>query len=236
MQYDSSQALPASIALIDDDPEYAEFLAQHLRGLGLQVRRFGDSNDLLADETPFSYAFYLVDLMLPGVDGVELIRILRRRTQAGVLVVSGRVAPDVFATVIDAGADMHLAKPVTFDQVLVAIRAVHRRVASVEATPGGGWVLDSRASQLVAPDGVRVDLSEGDLAVMECFVEAEGKTVTRETLCRKLGRPVTDEPDNGLSAALYRLRRRIERATPQVVPLQSQSRVGYVFRGRLTSV
>ena len=88
----------------------------------------------------------------------------------------------------------------------------------------------------MAPDGVRVDLSDGDLVVMQCFVEAEGKIVTREVLCQRLGRPVTDEPDNTLSATLYRLRRRIERATPVVVSMQSQSRVGYVFRAPLRSV
>jgi two-component system OmpR family response regulator len=235
MPSDTANALPASIALVDDDIEYTEFLAQHLRNLGVQVHRFADSNDLLADTAPFSYGFYLVDLMLPGIDGVELIRILRRRTHAGVLVVSGRVADDVFSSVVDAGADMHLAKPVTFDQVVVAIRAVHRRVVATEAG-SKEWVLDRHAGQLVAPDGVRVDLSEGDLAVMECFVLADGQTVTREALCKRLGRPVTDEPDNTLSATLYRLRRRIEKATPMVVPMQSQSRVGYIFRAPLRSV
>ncbi|MFZ5551088.1 MAG: response regulator transcription factor [Pseudomonadota bacterium] len=235
MPSDTTYALPTSIALVDDDVEYTEFLAQHLRSLGVQVHRFADSTDLLADTAPFSYGFYLVDLMLPGIDGVELIRVLRRRTHAGVLVVSGRVADDVFSSVVDAGADMHLAKPVTFDQVVVAIRAVHRRVVATEAG-SKEWVLDRHAGQLVAPDGVRVDLSEGDLMVMECFVEADGQTVTREALCRRLGRPVTDEPDNTLSATLYRLRRRIERATPVVVPMQSQSRVGYIFRAPLRSV
>ncbi|MBT9594395.1 MAG: response regulator transcription factor [Vitreoscilla sp.] len=229
---DSTTPLPASIAIVDDDIEYSEFLAQHLRDLGLQVHRFADSNELLTDKAPFSYGFYLVDLMLPGIDGVELIRVLRRRTHAGVLVISGRVAQDVFSSVVDAGADMHLAKPVNFDQVVVAIRAVHRRVVATEAG-SKEWLLDRQSGQLVAPDGVRVDLSDGDLVVMECFVEAQGQTVTREVLCRRLGRPVTDEPDNTLSATLYRLRRRIERATPVVVPMQSQSRVGYVFRAPL---
>ena len=60
--------------------------------------------------------------------------------RAGVLVVSGRVADDVFPSVVDAGADMHLAKPVTFEQVVVAIRAVHRRVASYSGTlEAGMW-------------------------------------------------------------------------------------------------
>lgn len=231
MSFDTA-SLPDSLALVDDDPEYSEFLAQYLSTAGVRVHRYADSAELLADLEPFRHGFYLVDLMLPGIDGLELIRVLRKRTQVGVLVVSGRVSPDVFASVVDAGADMYLAKPVTFEQVTVAIRAVHRRVAATRGLPSA-WMLDRRTSQLVAPDGVRIDMSDLDMAVMGCFLSAQGQSVTRELLCQQLGRPVTEEPDNALSATIYRLRRRIERATNCVVPLQSQSRVGYVFKGEL---
>jgi DNA-binding response OmpR family regulator len=223
--------LPRTLALVDDDAEYSEYLAQHLEALGVDVHHFADSNDLLTSDQPFGFAFYIVDLMLPGVDGVDLIGLLRRRTQAGILVVSGRAAPDVFARVIDVGADMYLAKPVSFEQVVVAVRGVHRRVA----TPAPrAWVLDSRGSRLVAPDGALVGLSDTDLAVMQAFLDARGETVTRATLCQRLGHADTPEAENLLSATVYRLRRRVERATPLPVPLQTQARVGYIFRAELT--
>ena len=223
--------LPPTLALVDDDAEYSEYLAQHLEALGVDVHHFADSNDLLTSDLPFGFGFYIVDLMLPGVDGVDLIGLLRRRTQAGILVVSGRAAPDVFARVIDVGADMYLAKPVSFEQVVVAVRGVHRRVS----TPAPrAWVLDSRVSRLVAPDGALVSLSDTDLAVMQAFLEARGETVTREALCRRLGHADTPEAENLLSATVYRLRRRVERATPLPVPLQTQARVGYIFRAELT--
>lgn len=223
--------LPATLALVDDDAEYSEYLAQHLEALGVDVHHFADSNDLLTSDQPFGFGFYIVDLMLPGVDGVDLIGLLRRRTQAGILVVSGRAATDVFARVIDIGADMYLAKPVSFEQVVVAVRGVHRRVS----TPAPrAWVLDSRVSRLVAPDGALVSLSDTDLAVMQAFLEARGETVTRQALCRRLGHADTPEAENLLSATVYRLRRRVERATPLPVPLQTQARVGYIFRAELT--
>jgi len=223
--------LPKTLALVDDDAEYSEYLAQHLESLGIDVHHFADSNDLLTSTFPFDFAFYIVDLMLPGIDGVDLIGLLRRRTQAGIVVVSGRAAPDVFATVIDAGADMYLTKPVSFEQVVVAIRGVHRRVTT---TTPQAWVLDLRASRLVAPDGVAIGLSDTDFAVMQSFLEAHGETVTREALLRRLGHADGAEAENLLSATIYRLRRRIERATPLPVPLQTQARVGYVFRGDLS--
>jgi DNA-binding response OmpR family regulator len=227
--------LPKTLALIDDDKEYTEFLAQYLQGLGVRVDVFADSNDLLVHADPYGYDFYLVDLMLPGIDGTNLIDILRRRTSAGLVVVSGRLAPDVFQQVIGAGADMYLAKPVQFEQVALAIQAVYRRMGVVSQQPSE-WKLDPRAGQLLAPDGAQVDLSDADLAVLECFVEANGGVVSRDTLRQRLGRSDDNEAADGLNATIYRLRRRIERASPSMVPLQSEAKVGYTFRGHLVAV
>jgi two-component system, OmpR family, response regulator len=225
--------LPKHLALIDDDAEYSEYLAQHLRERGMEVTVFNDSNTLLAQGDPSRFDFYIVDLMLPGVDGVELINILRRRSDAGILVVSGRLGPEVFASVMNAGADMHLAKPVQFEQVALAVQAVQRRAGRNAAAPQT-WKLDRRARELLVPDGSRVALSDADLVVLECFLESAGVAVTRETLSQRLGRVRAEEDgDDGLNAIIYRLRRRIERATPMLVPLQSRSRVGYVFRAPL---
>ncbi len=224
--------LPKTLALVDDDKEYCEFLAQYLREAGVDVHAFGDSGDLLADDAPYAFDFYVLDLTLPGVDGVELIRILRKRTTAGILVVSGRMGHDVFDAVINSGADMYLAKPVRFEQVVLAVKAVHRRAVSVREADAV-WKLDLQSNELLTPERIRIALSDTDAAVMECFLSAAGATVTCETLRRKLGHDLEDVSDNVLHATIYRLRRRIERVTPTVVPLQSQSRVGYVFRAAL---
>lgn len=222
---------PSTLALIDDDPQYAEGLSPFLRGLGVEVTVFEGSADLLACADPYAFEFYVTDLMLPSVNGIDLIKVLRRRTNAGVLVVSGRLAADTFKEVVHAGADMYLSKPVQFEQVAVAIEAVHRRVGATDPLQNT-WRLDRRLGQLVAPDGARVSLSEKDLALLECFVEAGGEVVTREVLMRSLGG--TDaEASGGLNGTVFRLRRRIERATPAAVPLMAKSGVGYVFRGPL---
>lgn len=230
-------SLPTTLALVEDDLEYAEYLAQYLNEQGVNVRRYGDSNDLLADRSPYDYGFYLLDLTLPGVDGVELIRILRKRTTAGIIVVTGRRDTDVFERVMEAGADMHLSKPVRFEQVTMAIKAVQRRSSpSPVQSPGLSWKLDTLQAELLAPDGTRIGLSGTDMAVMECLLEAQGNVVSKNTLNERLGRPLTDGPDNGLNATIYRLRRRIEQATPLHVPLHSQSRKGYQFRAPLVRI
>lgn len=226
--------LPSTLALIDDDRLFTDSLSRYLGELGIAVSTFADGADLLASADPYRYDFYVADLMLPSVDGIALINVLRRRTGAGVLVVSGRLAPDTFKRVVKAGADMYLAKPVQFEQVAVAIEAVQRRAGSGDAQKT--WRLDRRIGQLVAPDGARIDLSEQDQALIECFVEADGEVVARETLSRRLGKPTEPEALGGLNGTVFRLRRRIERATTAAMPLQAKSGVGYAFRAPLKAI
>jgi two-component system, OmpR family, response regulator len=227
--------LPSTLAVIDDDREFAEYLAQYLEQHDVRVRVFSDSDEFLTSAGAWEYDFYVVDLMLPGVDGVDLVRLIRRKGPAGIVVVSGRVGPDVFDSVLRAGADMYLMKPVRFEQVGLAVEAVQRRVEG-SRTQAAQWRLERAARKLVAPDGARIDLSDNDLAVVECFAAADGATVTRATLCQRLGRDPENEADNLLHAAIYRLRRRIERATTSTVPLHSEQKVGYTFRGKLVAV
>lgn len=225
---------PKSIALIDDDDEFRQGLTRYLSDLGMRTEAFADSNELLAHPGAFDFGFYVTDLMLPGVQGLDLIKVLRRRTEAGIVVVSGRLSPDTFKDTITAGADMYLSKPVQFDQVALVIEAVQRRAGAREAQ-GQGWRLDRRACQLEAPDGARIDLSEVDCALIECFVEAKGEVVGREALLQRLGKSAEQGASGSLNAIVFRLRRRIERATSVAVPLQSKSGVGYAFRAPLTA-
>jgi len=235
MTYQDLSMLPKTLALIDDEAEFSGLLSQYLKNQGMQVDVFADSNQLLLGPEPYGYDFYVVDLTLPGIDGVSLIKLLRQRSNAGILVVSGRTSPDVFRQIVDAGADMHLRKPVQFEQVALAIRAVQRRAAA-DAPPPPPWILDRRLRQLTAPNGIRVELSGADLIVLECLAEAAGQPVSRDALHARLGHQPDRNSTDGLNAAIYRLRRRIERATNLVVPLQSRSRVGYVFRAGLKAL
>ena len=233
--HSSPPSLPSTLAVIDDDREYAEYLSKFLEQRGIRVRVFPDSDEFLTAQDAYAFDFYVVDLMLPGVDGVDLVRLIRRKGPAGIVVVSGRVGVDVFESVLRAGADMYLMKPVRFEQVALAIEAVHRRVEAGRSH-ASVWRVDRAAHKVIAPDGARIDLSDNDLALVECFVAADGATVTRATLCERLGRDPATEPDNFLHAAIYRLRRRIERSTASTVPLHSEPKVGYTFRGKLLAV
>ena len=201
--------LPTTLALIDDDREYTTLLSQYLGQQGMQVDVYADSSLLLGQAEPYRYGFYIVDLLLRGVDGVNLIKLLRQRSRAGILVVSGRSAPTVFKQIVDAGADMHLSKPVPFEQVALAIMAVQRRAAAAQSPAVPAWVL------------------------LECFIEAAGEPVTHAALRQRMEQALDGDSTGAVSAAVHRLRRRIELATEFVAPLQARSGVGYVFRAPL---
>lgn len=225
---------PKTLALVEDDLEFRIGLTRYLTQLGIEVEAFADSNDLLAHERAFDFGFYVTDLMLPGVQGIELIKVLRRRSNAGVVVVSGRLSPETFKETITAGADMYLSKPVQFEQIALVVEAVQRRIGTAGSRQNA-WRLDRNARQLVAPDGARIDLSEADCTLMECFVAARGEVVSREALLQRLGKASEHAAGGGLNATIFRLRRRIERATPATVPLQTKSGIGYVFSATLNS-
>ncbi len=234
MSTETAVPAPRTLALVDDDPAFSEYLTQYLCERGIAARWFADSDDLLCSDKPFDFDFYVLDLMLPGIDGLSLLRLLRKRSRAGVLVVSGMAAATAFDQVIAAGADMHLAKPVSFEQVLLAIGGVYRRSAAPPpaAVP---WRLDASRSLLLSPEGARIELSPTDLSVLACLLDADGDTVSREKLAGCLGRSPDDDP-NLLNATIYRLRRRIERATQELAPLQARSRAGYLFRAPLVRI
>lgn len=226
---------PKTLALIEDNLEFARFLADYLTLQGVAVTVFNDSDDFLLAKQAYDFQFYIVDLQLPGVNGLDVVRLLRRRVQAGIVVVTGKEGSDVVDAVLDAGADMYVLKPASFEQVGITVRAVHRRNTRA-ATASTTWRLDANACTLTAPDGVCVPLGDNDLAVMNCFVGADGQAVSHALLCQQLGREASDESANWLHATIYRLRRRVEAAGAEPLPLNSQSRVGYVFRLPLIAV
>ena len=226
--------LPKTIALVDDDDAYTELLAEHLRDFGVHVDIFGASDELLADSSLLGYDFYLVELALPSIGGLNLIKALRLRTDVGVLAVSTRPTYEMLSQVVAVGGDMYLAKPIRVDELTVAIKAVHRR--TMPAPLDAPWQLDRKAHELVAPDGARIKFSKTDQTIVECFLEAAGEIVSRESLRLKLGRACDGNDEDKIDETIDRLHRRITRATKLPRPLVSKTRIGYILRLPLISV
>lgn len=202
------------------------------RSLADTVTQFEDSDDFLLAPSAFGFEFFVVQLDQRGVRGIDLIRLIRRRSTAGILALSNE-ANDEFVAALDSGADMVLNRAAPFDHLLAAIGAVRRRLYQGVASAEGRWKLFEERSVLQAPDGTQIPLSDSDLSIMRCFVAADGGRVDRRVLIEQLWGASTESMDNALHATLYRLRKRIEQAGQALVPVHAVSRVGYEFRAPL---
>ncbi|MEY4671067.1 MAG: hypothetical protein RLZZ415_946, partial [Pseudomonadota bacterium] len=162
---------PASVCIVDDDYEFASFLRQYLEARGCKARSFGSAEDLLQSDAIAQTDLFIFDLMLPGIDGVDLISLVRNHTAAGILVISGRMGPDSFNSALAAGADMFINKPVRFDQVYHAMASIARRAV---ATPVAKqlWQLSRAQEFLTAPSGQRIALSRIETQLLDALQAA----------------------------------------------------------------
>jgi DNA-binding response OmpR family regulator len=226
----ATSQLPSRVALVDDDEEFNEFLAEYLRARGASVRSFRDGESFLNELKTQSFDAYIVDLTLPGLDGVDVIGVVRGNDpHTSILVISGRVGPDAFNSCLAAGADMVVAKPVRFDQVVFALQALERRSASAAANPAAQqpWRLEVASSTLQTPGGGRVKLSPAEVEFLLALSARPGAGMSRSDLARAAG--ILEDGQRNVDAAMYRMRKRIEAATGELAPVRSVHRVGYVL-------
>ena len=225
------------VALVDVDPPFSHYMARLLQARGVAATAFADVAGLQADGP--GTGLVVLSLGLPGMDDLSLLRRLRQRGHAGLLLLSDVVPPAHTDRLLAAGADLVLAKPVSVEQLLLALQAVQQRRGTArppQPGPGGEppWLLLGGTGQLRTPGGLLIDLGPADRTVLHVLARAPGHAASRVTLAEALGLP-GDDPDNRVTATLYRLRRRLERHTAGAVPLQRQDRSSYVFNARLAS-
>jgi DNA-binding response OmpR family regulator len=193
--------------------------------------QFENSDDFLLSDGAYAHGFYVVTLAQTGVAALDLIRLLRKRTEAGIAAATPADG-DALAAALQAGADMPLPLPVSFATLKAVADAAARRVHAGTPSPSC-WQLDPAGGRLLSPRGAAVPLNTTDLEMMRCFAQANGAPVERSALMEQLWGHSDPAMDNALHATVYRLRRRIEQVSAQVAPIQSVSRVGYTFRETL---
>lgn len=223
---------PSSVCIVDDDADLVAFLARYLETRGCETIGFTSAEAFLNATTAMHAPFYLVDLSLPGLDGVDLIAMLRAKSNAGIIVISGRMGPDAFMSALAAGADMFINKPVRFDQIYQAIASVSRRISSTRDTTQG-WHYNHLTGILSAPSGVSVQLSKTERKLMGALLEANGESLDRATLAQAANIAQSKDHRN-LDAAMFRMRRRIEKKTELPAPLRTVHGSGYAAIGPVT--
>ena len=226
----------ARILVVDDDGEIRRLLAGFLGRNGFEVTTARDGVDLEAAMAAGSADLLVLDLMLPGVSGLELCRRLRAQSQVPIIMLTAKGDDTDRIVGLELGADDYIAKPFNPRELLARIRAVLRRARTTDplpASPRGtlvfaGWSLNQRRRELVDPGGVVVELTAGEYDLLLAFVERPHRVLSRDFLLEQSGRSIGPF-DRSIDVQVSRLRRKLER-NPTATPLIKTVRgVGYLF-------
>ena len=199
------------LLVVEDDPALARQLAERLEGEGYAVDRAADGEDgqFLGETEP--YDAIVLDLGLPRVDGLTVLRSWRAQGVATpVIILTARGAWTEKVQGIDAGADDYLAKPFSMEELLARIRALIRRSkghASAEIACGG-VVLDTRSGR-VTLDGRPVDLTGHEFRVLDYLMHRKGQLVSRTELTEHIYAQDFDRDSNTIEVFVGRLRRKL---------------------------
>jgi two-component system OmpR family response regulator len=223
------------ILVVDDDPEIRELLAHFLSQHGYSTATAADGAAMDAALSQQRPDLVVLDLMLPGEDGLSLCRRLRADSSLPIIMLTA-VSDDADRIVgLEMGADDYLVKPFNPRELLARIKAVLRRSGGESAGSSGtvlafeGWQLDLGRRELKREDGTLVPLSTGEFELLAVLAEHPQQVMSRDELMDRTRGRENGPFDRSIDVQLSRLRRKIEQdpKSPQVIKtIRSE---GYMF-------
>ncbi len=230
-----SEVTGPRILVVDDDAALRGLVVAYLGNHGYRVEGVGDGRAMRESMARQMPDLVVLDLMLPGEDGLSLLRGLRASDGPPVIMISARGEEVDRIVGLEVGADDYLAKPFGPRELLARVRAVLRRgqapVAAAESGRFGPFRLD-RAAHVLLRDEVEVPLTSGEYNLMRIFVDHPNQVLTRDHLVSLLRGFERTPFDRSIDVRVTRLRRKIE-ATPEAPAyLRTVWGEGYLFAPR----
>jgi two-component system, OmpR family, response regulator len=228
-----------SILVVDDDGQILSLLAKFLRANGFRVQTARNGVEMKQALQSFDADMIVLDLMMPGANGLDLCRDLRRTSSTPVIMLTAK-GDDIDRIIgLEVGADDYLAKPFNPRELLARINAVLRRSGREPVTSSGsrrafsfsGWQLDIMKRELVDPNGVSVDLSGGEYDLLVVFLEAPQRILSRDYLLDAARNRTADAFDRSIDVQVSRLRRKLNAAGDLIKTVRG---AGYLFAGDVT--
>jgi len=219
------------LLVIEDDRKVASFLEKGLREEGYSVDVANDGTDGSLKSHVHDYDLLLVDIMLPGKSGLEIVREVRQRESAvPILLLTARDTEEDVVRGLDAGADDYLAKPFGFEELLARIRALLRRGGAerMERLSYDDVEMD-RVKHTASRAGRRLDLTPKEFQLLEYFLLHSEEVIRRTTLLEKVWDLLFDPMSNVVDVHVANLRKKLRKGgrRPLIHTLRS---VGYVFQ------
>jgi two-component system, OmpR family, response regulator len=234
----------ASILVVDDDNDIRMLLASFLEAHGFVVAKARDGTEMRACLEKGSFDLCILDLMLPGQDGLELCRQLRQRSYMPVIMLTARTEEMDRIVGLEIGADDYVTKPFNPRELLARVRAVLRRTSDIMPAAGGapsvrayrfeGWTLSLERRELTNPTGVMVDLSTGEFDLLQAFLEAPNRVLTREHLLDAARSQPDAVFDRAIDVQVSRLRKKIEPRESSSPLIRTVRGTGYMFVPKVT--
>ena len=220
----------ARILIVDDEPTLRRTLRANLLARGYQVALAETGEDALAQATAHTPDLVILDLMLPGLSGLEVCRLLRARSAMPILVLSARGEEQTKVRALDMGADDYLTKPFGMDELLARLRALLRQpvTSSGEASllRVEGFAADLDAQQ-VWRDGTLLDLTRREFDVLVFLLRHAGRVVTHRLVLGAVWGPDYAGETQYLRVFINRLRRKIEDDPAHPRLIVTEPGVGY---------
>jgi two-component system KDP operon response regulator KdpE len=222
------------VLVVDDEPQIVRALRINLKARGYEVDAAPDGRTALELAARRHPDVVVLDLGLPDMEGVEVIKGLRGWLSVPIIVLSARHASDEKVEALDVGADDYVTKPFGMDELLARLRAAVRRAAPAAETAlieTEAFSVDLAAKK-VHRDGADVRLTPTEWHVLEVLVRNGGKLVSQQQLLREVWGPAYEHETNYLRVYLAQLRRKLEPDPSHPVHLITEPGMGYRFERR----
>lgn len=219
------------ILLVEDDTRMRALVRRGLVEQGHTVNAAATGPDAILAASTDEFDVLVIDVMLPGCSGVEVVRRLRERgVRSPVLMLTALDAPADIVASLDAGADDHLTKPFSFAVLLARLRALGRRGPAVHDTrvQVADLVIDS-GTHTVTRGSTVVPLTRTEFSLLECLMRHAGRVVPRQTLVDRVWGPGRDIESNTIDAFVKTLRQKLD-AGGRTRLIQTIRGVGYSVR------
>jgi two-component system phosphate regulon response regulator OmpR len=222
------------LLVVDDDARLRALLQRFLAEQGFRITAAADAAAARRALAAFAFDLVVLDVMMPGESGIELVESLRREGQdVPVLMLTARGAPDDRIAGLEAGVDDYLGKPFDPRELALRIRTILRRATPPPVETSGGPVqlgqrwFDPQRVELRGPEGT-VRLTGGETALLAALAARAGDVLSREEIAAALGTPEAGE--RAIDVQVTRLRRKIEPDPREPRFIQTVRHRGYVLR------
>jgi two-component system OmpR family response regulator len=229
---------PDHILIVDDDAEIRTLLGRYIEKNGLRATTVPDGRAMWQALDRGSFDLVVLDLMLPGDDGLTLCRNLRARSDLPVIMLTARGEETDRIVGLEMGADDYVPKPFSARELLARIKVILRRTRSLPPNMHpepeaqvrfGGWMLDTQHRHLVSPDGVVTPIGGAEYRLLRIFLAHPNRVLTRDQLVEMTQGKEADALDRSIDVQVSRLRRRLGDDSREAAMIRTVRGEGYVL-------